>query len=183
MLWALQPPASVQPGSLPVPQYFTAFVSAIDSAVNPAPHPWKRFRILIPLPSPVHLNLNAFCKQDFMHDRSSSSSSLHCFPPHALSLFLISSPHFLAYYFSKESMWRWLQLLWARENVQCTIVVMEQADRQAALPPSFLSLACLPDSQALHSFMAHSFGGALGSKSARRRGRKDEVCVSVESVY
>lgn len=53
---------------LPEPQYFTAIVSAIDSAVNPAPHPWKRFRILIPLTPPVHLNLNAFCKQDFMHD-------------------------------------------------------------------------------------------------------------------
>lgn len=62
-------PASL-PGWLPLPepQHFTAFVSAIDSAVNPTPHPWKRFRILIPLPSPVHLNLNAFCKQDFMHD-------------------------------------------------------------------------------------------------------------------
>lgn len=32
------------------------------------------------------------------------------------------------------------------ENVQCTIVAMEQTDRQAALPPS---LACLPDSPAL----------------------------------
>lgn len=62
-------PASL-PGWLPLPepQYFTAIVSAIDSAVNPTPHPWKRFRILIPLTPPVHLNLNAFCKQDFMHD-------------------------------------------------------------------------------------------------------------------
>lgn len=71
------------PGSLPVPQYFTAFVSAIDSAVNPTPHPWKRFRILIPLPSPVHLNLNAFCKQDFMHDLLPPPP---CSPLHSLSL-------------------------------------------------------------------------------------------------
>lgn len=41
-------------GWLPLqePQYFTAVVSAIDSAVNLAPHPWKRFRILIPLTPP-----------------------------------------------------------------------------------------------------------------------------------
>lgn len=73
MLQAQKPPVCLPaclPGWLPLPepQYFTAFVSAIDSAVNPTPHPWKRFRILIPLPSSVHLNLNAFCKQDFMHD-------------------------------------------------------------------------------------------------------------------
>lgn len=78
---AQQPPACLPaclPGWLPLPepQYFTAFVSAIDSAVNPTPHPWKWFRILIPLPSPVHLNLNAFCKQDFMHDLRPSPSLL-----------------------------------------------------------------------------------------------------------
>lgn len=96
---------------LPEPQYFTAFVSAIDSAVNPTPHPWKRFRILIPLPSRVHLNLNAFCKQDFMHDLLSP-------PPLPTPHFSISPTcslsHFLAYYPSKESVWRWLQLLWAQ---------------------------------------------------------------------
>lgn len=65
-------------GWLPLqePQYFSAIVSAIDSAVNPTPHPWKRFRILIPLTPPpqVHLNLHAFSKQDFMHDLLPSPS-------------------------------------------------------------------------------------------------------------
>lgn len=41
------------------------------------------------------------------------------------------------------------------ENVQYTIVAMDQADRRAASP----SLACLPDSPALDSFVcSHSFG-------------------------
>lgn len=64
-------------------------------------------------------------------------------------------PHFLAYYPSKESV-EMASALVGSENVQCTIVAMEQADRQAALPPS---LACLPDSPALDSFMCSLFWG------------------------
>lgn len=122
--------------SLPEPEYFTRFVSAIDSAVNLTPHPWKRFRILIPLPSPVHLNLNAFCKQDFMHDLP---PSLPLSPSPSLSLSPCSPlpflSHFLAYYLPPKESVEMASALVGSENVQCTIVAMEQTDRQAALPP------------------------------------------------
>lgn len=153
------PPACFPRLPLPEPHYFTAFVNAIDSAVNPTPHPWKRFRILIPLPSPVHLNLNAFCKQDFMHDLlpppSQPSPCLFLSP--SGSLFPFSPPLSLALSHSLLGLLSLQRIcvemasaLVGLENVQCTIVAMEQTDRQAALPPS---LACLPDSPALGSFM------------------------------
>lgn len=53
------------------------------------------------------------------------------------------------------------------ENVQRTIVAMEQADRQAALPPS---LACLPDSPALDSFVCSLFRGLFLGGEAERSG-------------
>lgn len=143
---------------LPEPQYFTAIVSAIDSAVNPTPHPWKRFRILIPLTPPVHLNLNAFCKQDFMHDLLPPPSLL---PQPSLSLPL-SLLGLLSLQRIRVEM---ASALVGSENVQCTIVAMEQADRQAALPPS---LACLPDSPALDSFMCSLFLGLWEAKHSAR---------------
>lgn len=135
---------------LPEPQYFTAIVSAIDSAVNPTPHPWKWFRILIPLTPPVHLNLNAFCKQDFMHDLLPPSLTL------SISLSLAPSLSLLGLLSLQRICVEMASALVGSENVQCTIVAMEQADRQAALPPS---LACLPDSPAFDSFMCSLFGG------------------------
>lgn len=147
--------------SLPELQYFTAFVSAIDSAVNPTPHPWKGFRILIPLPSPVHLNLNAFRKQDFMHDLPPPSllpSSLHPLhpsplfplPPSLLGLLSSSPP--------KRICVEMASALVGSENVQCTIVAMEQAGRQAGSSPS-LSGLFTQFSSFRRILCAHSFEG------------------------
>lgn len=178
MLWALQSPACpacALPGSLPVPQYFTGFVSAIDSAVNPAPHPWKRFGILISLPSPVHLNLNAFCKQDFMHD----------LPPPSLLLSLsLSLPlSLLGLLFLQRIRVEMAGALVGLENLQCTIVAMEQTDRQLSLSlspslssfplfssSSFFSWLVYQDSQALLSFMG-------GSRKQTARGGEEQVQV------
>lgn len=140
---------------LPEPQYFTAIVSAIDSAVNPTPHPWKRFRILIPLPSPVHLNLNAFCKQDFMHDLLPPPSL-----PLQLSLFPLLVP--------SSSLTSWLTI--PPKNLcgdgfsscglrECAVHNSSHGvGRQEGSSPS-LSLACLPDSPALVSFMGSVIWG------------------------
>lgn len=161
---------------MPEPQYFTAFVSAIDSAVNPTPHPWKRFRILIPLPSPVHLNLNAFCKQDFMHDLPppSLTLSISLLFPLPLSLLGLLSPQRICVEMASVFV--------GSENVQCTIVAMEEADRQAALPPS---LSCLPDSPALGSFMCSLFWGIRklntqpGVKIKKCEASREQICAFV----
>lgn len=136
---------------LPELQYFTAFVSAIDSAVNPTPHPWKGFRILIPLPSPVHLNLNAFRKQDFMHDLPPPSLLPSLLASPSPSLFL---PHFLAYYLpippQKNLCGDGFSSCGLRE---CAVHNSSHGAGKTGRELSPPSLACLPDSPALGSFM------------------------------
>lgn len=79
------PPPACLPGWLPLqePQYFTAIFNAIDSAVNPTPHPWKWFRILIPL-TPLPSSSQSSCVQQTRFYAWSSSFSLP--HPHSLSL-------------------------------------------------------------------------------------------------
>lgn len=107
------------------PQYFTAVVSAIDSAVNPTPHPWKRFRILIPLTPPPFSHPPLGPPPPPPHPSSSQSpcvqaNKILCM----IFLFLLSATRPLHPLFpsspllgstipSKESARRWLQLLWA----------------------------------------------------------------------
>lgn len=120
---------------VPEPQYFTAFVSAIGSAVTRAPHPWRGFRVLIPLPSPVHLNSTAiYCKHDFMHDL----------------FLLLPLPSPLPGRNPSGA-----PALVGSENVWCTIVALNQAARRllSGLFTGFLSirLICVP---ALSGFSA-----------------------------
>lgn len=106
-----------------------------------------------PPSSPVHLNLHAFSKQDLMHELLPSSLTIS-FPllplPSPLSLLGLLSLQRICVEMASA--------LVGSENVQRTIVAMEQADRQAGSSPS-LSLACLPDSPALDSFMCSLFWG------------------------
>lgn len=70
------------------------------------------------------------------------------------------------------------------ENVQCTIVAMEQADRQAAFPLSlfplffFLSLACLPRFPSI----ALIYGRTLLGGSRKQTARMEERCKKEEQV-
>lgn len=69
------------------------------------------------------------------------------------------------------------------ENVHCTIVVMEQADRQAAFPLSlplffFLSLACLPRFPSI----ALIYGRTLLGGSRKKTARMEERCKKEEQV-
>lgn len=90
-------------------------------------------------------------KQDFMHDLP--LPPLHRSPsPSPLSLLSTSWLDYPLQRIRAEM----ASALVGSENVQRTIVAMEHTDRQAALPPS---LACLPDSPALDSFVCSLFRG------------------------
>lgn len=114
-----------------------------------------------------------------MHDLPPPS---HTFPP------LSPLPHFLAYYFSKESVWRWLELLWAWR--MCMHNSSHGAGRQAGSFPSvplspfssFFPWLVYQDSQALHSFMGALYGEALGSRQKGGEVQERGASASVGSA-
>lgn len=102
-----------------------------------------------------------------MHDLLSSLSSLSLslsLPPCSPLPFL---SHFLAYYLPPKESVEMASALVGSENVQCTIVAMEQTDRQAALPPLslFLSVSGLftrfPSIRLIYVLTLFFLGGGL----------------------